>query len=41
MTGADDCDDVSTTCNNNIGSFTCECKSGFVPMTPSMCEGQW
>ena len=38
----DNCDAMSTTCMNNVGSFTCPCDSGYEPMTGSMttCQGQ-
>ena len=29
--GINDCDPVSTECVNNHGSFTCDCKNGFIP----------
>lgn len=35
-----DCDTVSTTCVNTVGSFTCTCKTGFhrVSDTPKSCQ---
>ena len=38
----DNCDAMSTTCMNNVGSFTCPCDSGYEPITGSstMCQGQ-
>ena len=30
--GIDECDPVSTQCVNNHGSFTCDCKNGFIPI---------
>lgn len=36
---ADRCDPVSTTCVNTIGSNTCRCRSGFVELNATHCEG--
>ena len=35
------CDTVSTTCINNPGSYTCECKSGFASKDAFSCMGKF
>ena len=41
-TDDDDCDDSTTNCNNNDGSFTCVCKTGYETIAgdSTACHGE-
>ena len=41
LTGAHKCDKDSTTCSNQLGSFSCKCKPGYLPgQSWYKCEGK-
>ena len=34
------CDSTSTTCRNTVGSYVCDCKTGFKQLSDLICQGE-